>query len=211
MKRIEPQEFRYAVTPADYTGMVTVDDCRAFTIVDQTNDSAIDTADTTLIQALIDSAIRYWIDYTGVFPIHTSITAQLDYSPGDYYSYSGLDYIVDCWMKYEPIASVTKIWAINDDTTENELAAADYVVDTENAIIRSKDWPTGTKDLGSFNITYAAGLSALAANVPEDVKTAIKMMVTHWFEIRQPGIEESIKIVPHHAQAIMEKYKPSRL
>lgn len=211
MIRIDPEKFRYTETPADYSTLVSVADVRAFTIVDETADATIDAADAALIQTLINSAVQYWIDWTNVFPLHTAVNAQLDYSPGDICRNYAYYHVVDCWLKYAPIASVEKIWSINEDATEDELAAADYVIDKENAIIRSLEWPTGSKDLGSFNIDFTAGLGANDSGVPEDVKMAIKMMVTHWFEIRQPGLMESIAIVPHHAQAIMNQYKLKRL
>jgi uncharacterized phiE125 gp8 family phage protein len=211
MYRIEPQAFRYTVTPADYSTLISADDVRAFAIVDETADVTIDAADASLIALLIQSAIRYWINYTGVFPLHTDVVAELDYSPGDCFGGSGWRYPIDCWLRYSPIASVEKIWGLNADSTEDELSAADYVVDYENGIIRSLEWPSGDKDLGSFLINYTSGLGVDDAAVPDDVKTAIKMMVTHWFEIRQPGIEEAITIVPHHAQAIMNEYKQCRL
>lgn len=210
MKRIEPTEFRYTVTEASYSALVTADDVRAFAIIDETADTAIDAADEALINLLITSAIKYWIDFTGVFPINAAIVAELDYSPGDR---SSLDFYraVDCWLRYAPIQSVTKIYGLNEDATEDVLASTDYVIDKEHGIIRSLDWPSGDKDLGSFRISYTAGLGATASNTPEEVKTAIKMMVTHWFEYRQPTTEAAIFAVPHHAQAILNKYKPTRL
>jgi len=211
MYRIEPQTFRYTVTPADYSTLISVADVREFTIVDETADATIDAADASLIGVLIQSAIRYWINYTGVFPLHTDVVAQLDYSPGDCLGGTGWRYPVDCWLRYSPIASVEKIWGLNSDATEDALASADYVVDNENGIIRSLEWPSGDKELGSFNINYTSGLGATDNDVPEDVKTALKMMVTHWFEIRQPATEEVINVVPHHAQAILNEYKQCKL
>lgn len=211
MKRIEPQSFRYSVTKADQSALVTTDDIRDFTIVDETANTLIDDGDAALINLVTASAIEYWINYTGVYPVASDVVAQLDYSPADIYGSMGWVSCIDCWLKYSPILSVTKIWAINDDATEDELLAADYAVDCENGIIRSLDWPSGTKNLGSFNISYKAGLAATAADVPEDVKTCIKQIVTHWFEIRQPTSEAAITKVPHHAIATMNQYKPTSL
>ena len=97
------------------------------------------------------------------------------------------------------------------DVLINELDAADYGVDLENGIVSSWDWPGGSKKFDSFKIDYKSGLGVDVDAVPEEVKTAVKQIVTHWYQFRQPFAAETIKQVPDMAQAIMRKYSAPRI
>lgn len=202
MTYVPPTRFRYTMedSPPDQTTIVTVAEAKAYTIIDGTGVTALDDATDALVQTIINSAVQNWLNFTGVYPLITEFTASLDSSPG----------VCECWLRFPPITSVEKVYGLDADATETELDAADYAVDLTHAIVKSYSWPSGDANFNNFNIDYKCGLAADIASVPDDVKLAIKMMVTHWFEHREAATETTIKEVPQHAMQIMQTYKPAR-
>jgi uncharacterized phiE125 gp8 family phage protein len=202
MNYITPQSFRYEQTSTvDQYAIVSVAEAKFHAIIDNTADVLIDAATDDFVQLLINAAVERWISGTGVYPIRVDFTASLDFTPA----------VSDCWLKHSRISEVSKVYAIDADLSETVLSADEYTLDTVKSVVTSYDWPIGSKTFNNFCIDYTTGISDDAAGVPDDVKLAIKMMVTHWFENRQPYQNKPVNIVPEMADTIMRKYKARRL
>jgi len=100
---------------------------------------------------------------------------------------------------YAPLVTVDSIVYVDDNGTEQTLAAAYYRVDTGKEPGRITEaynyyWPTTRNVTGAVTITYTSGYG-LAAAVPEDIKAAIKMIVHHLYVNRGDlgNIPESAK------------------
>jgi len=201
MTYVPPTRFRYTqtTTPDQYT-IVTVAEAKAHAIIDDTGVTALDTATDALVLSFIKAAVNNWIEFTGVYPLHTEFTASLDASP----------VVCECWLRFPPIVTVDKVYGLDADAGETVLDSADYAVDTINAIVKSFEWPSGDANFSSFNIDYTTGLGEDVPAVPEDVKLAVKMMVTHWYQHREAVTDISLREVPLSAQTIMQTYKPAR-
>lgn len=86
----------------------------------------------------------------------------------------------------QPLSSVTTIKYYNVDGTLTTVSSSDYWVDTNNKppriVFKSTfTWPT--VEVGrpaGVEITFVAGY-ANAAAIPYDVKTAIKLLASYWY------------------------------
>lgn len=88
-----------------------------------------------------------------------------------------------------PLVSVTSIKYDNTAGTETTVSAADYVVDTSCepgrvGLAWGDVWPQTIGELGDVRIVYVAGYGAATA-VPQTIKQAILLLVSHWFENRE--------------------------
>lgn len=101
---------------------------------------------------------------------------------------------------YPPLVSVTSIVYIDTDGVSQTLAASDYRVDTVTepgriTVAYDLSWPDTRAITNAVTIDYEAGYGN-AAKVPDDVKHAIKLMLTHFFENRVPVSDVKMEIVP---------------
>jgi uncharacterized phiE125 gp8 family phage protein len=91
---------------------------------------------------------------------------------------------------YSPLVSVTSIVYVDANGTNQTLSSSYYTVDTTATPGRlyesySYSWPTIRDQRNAVTLTYVAGYGAAASDVPETIKTAIKMLVAHWYENRE--------------------------
>jgi uncharacterized phiE125 gp8 family phage protein len=82
------------------------------------------------------------------------------------------------------------------ENVEHTMPEADYFVDVINEPGRvslgySKLWPTETlRPANAVCVRFTAGYAPdgddLTANIPQKVKQAILLLVSHWYEYREP-------------------------
>jgi hypothetical protein len=75
-------------------------------------------------------------------------------------------------------------------------------------------WPVPRVALGAIEIQFQAGFGAAAAAVPDDLQLAIKMLVAHWLENREPVVEGGrigMMPVPSHLPDILASWRETRL
>jgi uncharacterized phiE125 gp8 family phage protein len=137
-----------------------------------------DTADDTLISALIKAAREYCEGFQNRAYIEQSITLKFD------------DFADEIIVPKPPLISVTSIKYIDVNGTQQMLAATVYAVDTTSepgriTLAYNQSWPSIRGDANGVEIIYKAGYGATAAGVPESVKVAIKLLIGHWYEHRE--------------------------
>lgn len=135
-------------------------------------------ADDSLISSLIVSARQYCESYVGQQLVTATRRLKLD-------CFSG-------WrieLPYPPLQSVTSVVYLDTGGNSTTLSGSDYTVDiysmpgfVEPAY--SKVWPTTRGVSNSVTITYVAGYGAALA-VPDAVKSAMKLLIGHWYENRE--------------------------
>lgn len=91
-----------------------------------------------------------------------------------------------------PLSSVTSIQYIDDDGDPQTWATADYRVDTSHFTGRiteafEETYPSTRAVTEAVTLTYIAGYGG-ATDVPQKFRHAIKMLVGHWFEFREPVV-----------------------
>lgn len=90
------------------------------------------------------------------------------------------------------LQSVTSITYVDSDGATQTLAAAAYQVDRYSDPPRIKPafgsvWPSTRDQLNAVTVTYVCGYGAAAA-VPQDIKSAIKLIVGDLFNNRESSV-----------------------
>ena len=184
--------------------MVTEPTAEPVTLVEAKLFARIDTDDDdALVTALISSARQCVEEETGRALMTQTRDAFLNHYPQ----------AKEFELSWRDIQSVTYIRALNEDGTYDEVDSGEILLDGKNGRVGIKTgspfFPIGVVGDQYFNgfvIRYVSGESD-AAYVPEWAKTAIKMLVAHWYEHREATTPESQNKVPFHVQMILDKHR----
>lgn len=147
------------------------------------------TADDDIITALISAARIAVEDYLGFKLIAQTWEETYDCFPvsGLYNEYAAIQ------LSNAPLRSVTSIEYQATAGTYTTWASTEYTVHDYHlpAIVTpgyDKLYPDTIKFPEAVKVTYVVGVSANAAGVPELYKSAIKKIVTYWYENRSENV-----------------------
>lgn len=170
-----------------------------------------DTSQDSLISALIKAAREKVEHETGRALVTQTQVLRLDAFP------SGENEAI--LLSNPPLQSVSAIEYVDGDGNPQTLAPSDYLVDTASTPPRvtpayGESWPATRAQLNAVSITcivgYAPGAGSptdLAANVPESLKAAIKLLVAAWFENREAVGPLQIKPVPMAYESLIWNHR----
>lgn len=156
-------------------------EAKAYLRIDGTNED-------TLVDSLIIAARQQAETFTGRALCTQTWDLVLDQFPGD-------DAPID--VPLPPLQSVTSITYLDTNGTTQTLSSSVYIVDSKNepgriALAVGESWPDTQADrINAVTVRFVCGYGAADA-VPEGIKTAIKLLVSHWFEHREPVVVGSI-------------------
>jgi uncharacterized phiE125 gp8 family phage protein/SPP1 family predicted phage head-tail adaptor len=156
------------------------------------------TADDSLVTNLITGARQWAEQYTGRAIINQTWQMALDFWPGATEAWwdgvregpvTGLDRISFISLPRPPLASVTSVQYFDNTDTPATWDPGNYFVDTLRqpgrlALRLGATWPVPSRLTNGIVITYVAGYGSDGTTVPEPIKTAIRQLVTHWYEHR---------------------------
>jgi len=127
----------------------------------------------------------------------------------------------DCWppnsvveLMTRPLRSVTQIVVRAEDTTPTIVDPADYIVDPAKGRIvpHGKNWPQPGMRLAGIEIEFVAGFGSDATDVPEPIRQALRLLVAHWYEVRNPvHIGSMATRVPDTISELLMPYKARRI
>lgn len=108
---------------------------------------------------------------------------------------------------WSPLDSVGSITYVDTDGATQTLASSVYRVDTVNepgriTLEHNQSWPSIRNVTNAVTVTYDAGYGA-AADVPDDVKTAIKQLVGSWYEYREDASELNLTESPSGVKSLL--------
>jgi uncharacterized phiE125 gp8 family phage protein len=163
-----------------------------------------ETGQDSLLEALLDGVNKAVEKYIGVALINTSYT--------EYYDGDGGNIL---FLRHYPVISVT---SLVDGTTT--ISSDDYhLYSGEGYIILDGDY--FEDDYQNIAITYTAGHGAARTNIPDDIKTAIKLWVSYIHKkdnvafsqrFGEPVIvQEGAFNIPRDVAFILEPYRIKRL
>lgn len=179
---------------------VTTDEAKAHARIDYSDDD-------TLIDRLIKTARQH---------VERKLDRALLYQTFDYKLHCFPAVIV---LPRPPLESVTSITYIDTNGTEQTLDSSKYrVVDNGEwpSIIEpeySETWPSTRDVLAAVTVQFQAGYADGGASpvarddIPEPIREAILLTVTHWYEHREasiPGV--SIQELPIGAEDLLADY-----
>ena len=128
-------------------------------------------------------------------------------------------YFLDTWPKtkttylpLDPIQTIEEVRFHNDQGSYEVIPLEDYSTDIISNHPRIRFHGTkpanSTKHLNQLEIRFTAGFGDEPADVPSDLKQALLMLATHWFEQRDPiAFGGNFTEVPHTIQALLNHYK----
>jgi uncharacterized phiE125 gp8 family phage protein len=116
------------------------------------------------------------------------------------------------------LLTVTSVAYTDEDSVEATLSATAYTVDTVNehkpGIILKEDqaWPTvNLFNVNPIKITFTCGYGPTASNVPTPIKQALLLLISHWYENREPfniSISgNSVVPIPLTVDALLANYR----
>lgn len=189
--------FATTVSTAPTTEPITLAQAKDYAKVETADDDKI-------ISQLIGSARQYAENFTRKALMTQTITMVIDYC-----------FPEEIELPINPVQSVTaaSFTYVDSDGDTTQVSTSVYSVDTTSDPARiylayNQTWPTVRMQRNTISIGYQAGYAS-AALVPDPIKTAIKMLVVHMYENRQPHIVTiggSIVNVPTTVDALLLPY-----
>lgn len=111
------------------------------------------------------------------------------------------DYFVDCFpggggaieIPRPPLQSVTSVNYVDENGATQTLSTSVYTVDTDSEPGRvylafNESWPTVRDIRHAITIRFVAGYGVNPSSVPGPIKRAIRLMVHHRNELRDPVV-----------------------
>lgn len=115
------------------------------------------------------------------------------------------------------VTSITSVTLIDDTGSSNVVASSVYELDSTGVrhfVVTSagEDWPTyDMQASGGVEVVFVAGYTDAAA-VPDALTLALKLLVGHLYEFREPYITGTIiASVPLSYEALVEPYTVARI
>jgi len=142
------------------------------------------TVDDDLINSLIQTAREYCELIAGRAYITQSITLKMDY------------FVESLELPRPPLISVTSVKYVDTAGDTQTLSSTYYTVDTVSEpgrllLAYNKSWPTIRSVQQAVEVIFAAGYGD-ASSVPERVKSAMKLLIGHWYENREQVVVGTI-------------------
>lgn len=122
-----------------------------------------------------------------------------------------------------PAQSITSVQYVDTNGATQTVAAADYTLDKASEPARlvpafGKSWPSVRAVPNAVTVTFKAGYGTPGSSpddsvskVPEAIKTALKLLVAHWYEHREAVSEEQpLTPVPMALESLLWPYRVLR-
>lgn len=106
-----------------------------------------------------------------------------------------------------PVASVTSVEIEGRDGTRTPLSAGDYMIE-EAAGATHIDVERALPRDARVVATVTVGFGDTADDVPEPIRHALKLLVAHWYEHRDPAsVECASRKIPEGISALLAPYR----
>jgi Phage gp6-like head-tail connector protein len=121
-------------------------------------------------------------------------------------------------IRKAPFLAITSVNTIAEDGTPTLWASSNYYATKHLGFGRlvkksAAIWPPilagATRQRGGIEITFTAGFGPNASDVPVALRTAIKQLVTHWYENRETS-GASMSEVPVSTMSILQQHRVAR-
>lgn len=109
-----------------------------------------------------------------------------------------------------PVKSISSITYVASEGTTTTLPSTDYTASIYDQPSRigeayNATWPSVRYQPNAVAVTYVAGHSTVSSGVPENIKQAVRMVVSHWYRNREAVVTGTIsKEVEYGVDALLE-------
>ena len=201
------QQYGLSIVTAATTTPITIDEALAQLRVDSTDEFPY-------IRALIRKAVRYIEETQDRTLVNTVRIMSLDEFPCDDEPLK---------MPRSPLQTITSVVYVDSTGGNTTMPSSNYIVDTYRmpgriAPAYGQSWPTAREQIAAVTITYQAGYGGTTATstqsvtaVPETDKHVIALLVSHWFENREPvNVGTIVNQVPFTVETLLAAENPGR-
>lgn len=117
----------------------------------------------------------------------------------------------DLELPYSPLQTVDTVTYVDTDGETQTLDAANYEAVTGALVGRVRfahgvSLPGVRVQSSSVRVTYTAGWGDAAADVPPDVKHAVKLLAAHWYANAEPVSSVSSNVVPDTLRRLVQGF-----
>lgn len=152
-----------------------------------------------MIQAIITTAREHAESVTGRSLMTQTRVMYMDYFP-----------LCDTlYLPYAPIQSITSVKYQDSDDVEQTLSSSDYWTDISGdqpRIVIKNSWPAVKSSRpNGVSVTMVCGY-ANAEQVPQGIKSAMKLIMGHLFEHREENSSIDLSEIPFGAMAMLSPY-----
>jgi uncharacterized phiE125 gp8 family phage protein len=188
------------LTSAPAAEPITLADAKSHLRVDTTADdvliSALITTSRLQIEAALDMALIHqtWSLLLDVWPMTPHIT-----------------------LPFAPVSHLVAVRTYDDDDIATPIPLATFQLDNASSSPRllRRDGFTQTSRLRRLNaieIAFVAGFGAAPDSVPAPIRQALRLLVAHWYEHRDPGeVDVPAANVPASVSSLLAPYRRVRL
>jgi uncharacterized phiE125 gp8 family phage protein len=110
-----------------------------------------------------------------------------------------------------PLRSVTAARVYKDDGTTTDIDTQAFVLDTASApgVIAFAPWSLAQpgRAVGGIEIEFEAGYGDTAADVPEPLRQALRLLLSHWYENRGLVADHVVALLPATVAALIAPYR----
>ncbi len=127
---------------------------------------------------------------------------------GATFSPSTWDYVAPAFsarivLPKTPVASITSITYFDAGDVSHVLTAADYRLDAERGIVTAASaWPEAFDRPDAVTVRFVAG-----DGVPPEVRTAMLLMIGHWFHNREAVADGASQALPLGVDALLNLHR----
>jgi uncharacterized phiE125 gp8 family phage protein len=179
-----------------------------------------DDADDAIVSGLITAARSIFEQLTGRTLIDTVYRAEWDGLPRCG-TYAGAATSRELELPRAPLKATSPVAWVKysaDDAsgTETTFASGNYTVDAGRDPGRyprlwlddDADWPTLGSFPGALRCQFTAGYGATAADVPEEIKVCLKLLLSHLYQNRTPvNIGNIVNEIPFSLRFLIELHQ----
>jgi len=195
---VSDQPFGLTLTAEPGTEPLSITDAKAHLRIDTTDEDAY-------IDCLIIASRQFAETFMKRSIIDQTWTLFLDRFPSD----------DQCIQLPNPRLSSVASVKYNQEVDGLQVVfdAAKYIVDVNRepgriALAFDQIWPDTRRQINAVEIEFVAGYGESDEDVPDEIRHAIKIMVSHLFEVREPVIVGTIvSNVPDSARALLWNHR----
>lgn len=131
--------------------------------------------------------------------------------------------VLDTWpargtvaIPMRPVTQVSAVRVRAADGTPADLDPASYILEgaglPPRLVAANGALPQPGRAAGGIEIDFTAGFGSAAADVPQPIRHAVKLLVAHWYEHREPiEIGSPATAIPAAVSELLKPYSVVRL
>lgn len=184
--------------------IISLDDAKAHLRV-------TDDADDDYIAALISSVTQFLDGWSGILG-RALITQTWDVRMDSFVTDD--DDIV--YLPLSPLQSIESITYVDDAGTTQEMPSSQYDVDIDATPARLKPaygycWPVPRWQMNAVTIRMTVGYGDAAANIPQPIIHAAKLLIGHMYENRESTTPATLSELPQGVKYLLAPFRGYRL